>query len=654
MPLDSYLPKIDDRRFDDLMAEVRTRIARYTPEWTPVWSDVNETDPGVTMIEIFAWMTDLTLYRLNKVPALSYLKFLELIGIELRAAEPAHAEVTFPVLPSTTATYVIVPARTPLSADPGDGLPSLTFETDSSSIALRSRLVTVLAYDGFTYGGITAQNDAGTAGFEPFGPLAGTGSALLLGFDGPLPSGVDLALTVWTASGTGPPAAVSCGLPASRRYPSARLGWEFWNGKAWQSLDVLKDETVALTVSGRVHLRAPLVIDQPADFGGVASRQWIRARVLGGGYERTPELLAIRTNTTSASQVETFRDEVAGGSDGRPNQVLRLENPPVVDGTLVLEVDEGEGFLAWTAVPDLFGSGADDRHYVLDRSTGEVRFGDGTNGRIPIAYVDNPAANIVARIYRSGGGQRGNVKAGLVKTLQTSVPGVDETAVANLQAAYGARDEESLDSARKRAPLALKSGCRAVTAEDFEAAAESAGNVRRARALPLSHPDFPGVQVPGVITVVVVPDANPEDPRPMPSDGLLRTVCAALDQRRLLTTEVYVVPPTYLEIAVAVDVIVRNDADLAEVKTEVEASLLDYFHPLRGGETGEGWPFGGDVFYSRVQHRVFSVPGVERVERLTITLDGEEQPDCADVPVADAVLLFCLGNEVSVRYSFEE
>ena len=54
MPLESAIPPIDNRTYDSLLAEVRTRIARYTPEWTPVWTDVNDNDPGVTMTQVFA------------------------------------------------------------------------------------------------------------------------------------------------------------------------------------------------------------------------------------------------------------------------------------------------------------------------------------------------------------------------------------------------------------------------------------------------------------------------------------------------------------------------------------------------------------------------------------------------------------------------
>ena len=79
MPLEDHLPQIDDRRYDDIVAEVRTRIARYTPEWQPVWTDLNDSDPGITIVQVFAWLSEMLMYRMAQVPKLNYLKFLELI-----------------------------------------------------------------------------------------------------------------------------------------------------------------------------------------------------------------------------------------------------------------------------------------------------------------------------------------------------------------------------------------------------------------------------------------------------------------------------------------------------------------------------------------------------------------------------------------------
>ena len=85
-------PNLDDLRFqNDLVDEARKRIAHYCPEWT----DYNLSDPGVTLIELFAWMTELMVYRLNRVPEKNYVKFLDLLGMQLRPASSARTELTF-------------------------------------------------------------------------------------------------------------------------------------------------------------------------------------------------------------------------------------------------------------------------------------------------------------------------------------------------------------------------------------------------------------------------------------------------------------------------------------------------------------------------------------------------------------------------------
>ena len=90
MPLPE--PNLDDLRFqEDLVDEARRRIVRYCPEWT----DYNVSDPGITLIELFAWMTEMMVYRLNRVPEKSYVKFMELLGVQLQPASSARAELTF-------------------------------------------------------------------------------------------------------------------------------------------------------------------------------------------------------------------------------------------------------------------------------------------------------------------------------------------------------------------------------------------------------------------------------------------------------------------------------------------------------------------------------------------------------------------------------
>ena len=83
--------ELDDHTFQQIVDEAKRRIGRRCPEWT----DHNVSDPGVTLIELFAWMTELTLYRLNQVPEKNYRKFLELIGVTLESPAPALTDLRF-------------------------------------------------------------------------------------------------------------------------------------------------------------------------------------------------------------------------------------------------------------------------------------------------------------------------------------------------------------------------------------------------------------------------------------------------------------------------------------------------------------------------------------------------------------------------------
>ena len=659
MPLQA--PILDDRTFDQILAQAKLLIPRYAPEWT----NQSEADPGITLMELFASMTEMMLYRLNQVPDLNYIKFFQLLGIELNSAQPARADITFALTASSVQT-VIVPAGTQVAAS---GSPPIVFETDESLIALGAKLKALQSFDGFAYDVVTTANGAKGQWYYPFGPNAREGAALLLGFDAPAGFSTDqinLAVYVYTEGLA--PEGHNCDLDLNLLPVASTLVLEFWDGRYWNAIAMDKDDSRAFTRSGHMYFPAPGSRIKKDILGNVKdSLYWFRVRLQKKGYDMAPRLSAVITNTVSATQGQTIRNEIVGGSNGRPNQTFKLANAPVIkittpysvtgsDGLTVqvtsvqLELDEGAGFLAWQQVDDFFASGPDDPHFTLDRTTGQITFGDGQFGRIPVANPAEPNTNIVARFYRFGGGTQGNVGAGIVQSLQTFVNGVDSAT--NLQPAIGGSNEETLDSAKLRAPQQLKSKGRAVTAEDFEYIAEQTPGVRvrRAKALPLVHPKYPGVPIPGIVTVIVVPESDA--PNPIPGAATLAIVCAELNQHRLLTSEVYVVAPSYRLVLVEANVVVAPNADLSEVKKNVENALTRWFHPLTGGSDGQGWPFGGTIFYSDVYRVILSVPGVSRLQdnQLVIWLDNQRQVFCRDVPIGKGELLYTQGHQISVTY----
>src|SRR5262249_2242241 len=84
------LTTLDDRRFDDLVEEALGRASVHTPEWT----NLNRSDPGVTLIEVFAFLTQTLLYGANQIPAGNRRKFLQLLRIPLQTTAAARGLVT--------------------------------------------------------------------------------------------------------------------------------------------------------------------------------------------------------------------------------------------------------------------------------------------------------------------------------------------------------------------------------------------------------------------------------------------------------------------------------------------------------------------------------------------------------------------------------
>jgi predicted phage baseplate assembly protein len=449
MPLDEELPLIDDRRFRDIDAEIKSRIVRYTKEWNPTWNDLNDSDPGVTLAQVFAWLSEILIYRLNQVPKLNYVKFLQLLGIELKPATPALTEITFQVSKESTEPFVIVPSRTQVTADVGDGGGPVVFETTRAVVAVKAELTAIQVVKGDGYFLQTDANESAEQGFEPFSAEPDDGNALLLGFhyDGPFPR-VDIDLTVWAIENASGTAAYDCGLPETRFYTSADIVWEYSDGAEWSKMEVLKDETMAFVQSGRIVLKSiPEGQIKPDVIGKVEeSLYWIRARLDRSRYENPPKILAVRTNTVSAEQAKTIIGEILGGTDGLPNQTLRLESTPVLNGSLELVIDEGSGEEKWTEVEDFLGSSPEHKHFVLNRQSGEVIFGDGVrHGHIPARNVNNPGTNVKANVYRFGGGKKGNAPAGAVNTLLTPLQDIDGSKVTNLKAAHSGRDDETFE-----------------------------------------------------------------------------------------------------------------------------------------------------------------------------------------------------------------
>ena len=495
-------------------------------------------------------------------------------------------------------------------------LPRVTGITTGGAPVLAAR-----GYNDFTYTDQVA---------TPFAPTADTEPALYLGLGRPFD---DRPTSVYLQAEPPRPEEVAADALAETD-PAAQevLSWEYDAPDGARPLGA-RDETQGLSMSGLVSFAAPRDLTERSRFG--RSRYWLRLRWQRGTFPLPPRLRRVSLNTMWATQAVTVHDEILGSGNGNPGQVFTTAQAPVLPGQQLVVRESGqpdEVWALWDAQPDLYDSGPQDRHYILDPLTGEIRFGDGSSGRIP-----PPGQNNVRITYQTGGGEQGNRDAETIIELKSAVPYID--GVTNHEPATGGAASEPVDRAAGRGTRALRHRDRAVTAADLEdlATAASPAVARAAAVVPTFNPFSLWLDPQGAPTadhlavdagragVVIVPvDADTD--RPTPSLGLLREVQNYVQARFPETAGLWVAGPEWIGVRVETTVVPVSLGEADEVGARVRAAIEGYLHPLSGGSSGQGWAFGRKPHQSDLFTVIMAVDGVDDVRELTLSLE----PDTAD------------------------
>jgi hypothetical protein len=604
MPLP--LPRLDIRTFDQLVEEGQALLPLEAPSWT----DYNAHDPGITLLELFAWLAETGFYRLDRVPAASYRAFLRLAGIESLPARVARAVVVPKLAPP--ATLAFVPAGTRIASADGGVVFQTTLDT-SVSIARIAAVLTGSAADPVD------RSEAHLAG-ESFEIL----DALYLGFDVGLvntPAPLSLYFSTGEEEREG---------TASREHYGASLVWEYHTGAdVWAPLANVDDETRALTESGWVRFIVPATASHAP--GGIrapaqANYCFIRARLARGTYDCAPRMRAVYANALLARHAVSEPRRFLDVSRGHAAQTFSLGAAPIVPDTTRLEVIvDGVADAPWSEKATWDRVAPHARAFVVSSERGELTFGDGRIGRVP------PTGAQLWATFQIGGGPTGNVPAG---TLAQSVGlAGGDFAVTQPLAAIGGAPAESLDDAIGRLLDERARSARAVTARDFEDLVRAMPGVPIARAHALAdyHPDMPCISAPGSVTVIVVPRC--EVARPTPSAALLHAVTCYLESRRTLTTEVHVVGPCFTVVAVYARLHTSPGVDARALEETANAALNRFLDPLHGGRDGSGWPLGRDVHRAPVMALLQSLPGVIYVDELALQAGDGPKDLCGNVTI---------------------
>jgi predicted phage baseplate assembly protein len=352
------------------------------------------------------------------------------------------------------------------------------------------------------------------------------------------------------------------------------------------------------------------------------------------------KVLFIGINATEVVQSIKAQPEFLGTGTAQADQILTLVHKPVLQGSARIQVEESGDWTDWQAVDGFEASSEGSRHYVLDLEAGTVRFGNGVRGRAP-----QIGERIRALEYSYGGGTQGNVAAKAI----SKVANIGTLKASNPLPATGGAEGEAIAAALERVPGEFRRHDRAVTQSDFQelALATPGANVGRADCIPLFDPKTKSQDAAGVVSVVVWPAEDLKHPNaPTPDRTLLRQVCSWLDARRLVTTELYVIPPTYRQIAVAVGVQAKPGYGIEAVRRWVELVIRQYLAPLPPyGPDGGGWPLGRAVHGPELEAAALQVEGVLYVECLRIAQWDESTNQWAEAGIDSSASNGCVPRE---------
>jgi predicted phage baseplate assembly protein len=692
MPL--TLPNLDDRRWAELTEEGRALIPYYAPEWT----DHNAHDPGVTLLELFAWLAEMDVYQLNRVTERNKLKFLSLVGIHPEPPRPSLTVLSLTAKPGQTAA---IPATVEFEGkDTAGQVARFNLLDDLTVVPIE--LQSVLREDRNGVQDLTGRWRRGET-MSLFGAEPEIGAGFYLGFNQALPQDAPVTLFFVTrdlresdverrriieeiaareaACRAPEPCLMNGEAPGIERagqfaklsysHHSARVVWEYYDdSQTWRRLEtdsgLITDETRAFTLNGRVVISVDSMMARKR-IGQSEELYFLRCRLLAGDFDAPPQSRALVINGALAEQsVATgeWREfqtssgplkievEDLGKGEGRPNQRLNIGRPAAAPSGFRLFTFENDVWREWMRRQDFDASRRADAHFLLDPTAGAVIFGDGEKGRV----IPRDAQVIAA--YRSTLAETGNLAAGAVTKLadtthNRTLPGFDFDAVkvklaaiVNPVSADGGAAAETFVHAAGRGFESVETTPRAVTLDDYERLARETPGARLARVSARAnlYPEFQCVNAPGMITVIILPYL-PKD-RPSPSAGLRRAVAGYLARRRVIGARVEVVGPAYREVIVRARAQSCAGANRAETRQRIVAALDRFFHPLTGGPDGSGWPFGRDVYRSEVLQTIDETAGVDHALSLELVVDG--QAHCGNVCLGALELVAAGRHQIEV------
>ena len=667
------LPEIhlDQTSFDEIVDRAKNRIVSFYPDWT----DFNYHDPGITLIELFAWRKEIQQYELNHIGERHRRKYLQLLGTDVRHRAPAHCYVTAQV-PSPC----VIPEGCRLEAV------GVIFETEERQMLPGVSITCCVGWLEDRVGYLDGHRLALEQPFQfyPFGREAKEGTCLYIGLSGPLPQGECVALTVQTdkRSGSGR------NLPGKDTIPLARLHFSYWDGSEYQPVELIREETFGFLIDGQVWFRVNGQMKE-RQVGGEKG-YFLRIRLLESQYEAAPVISFLDMNTLRVQQKETVAkwmavpgdvqggvlwcghhlcavgevkvfekqqgqykeipvlskefEEAAGRTRIRIKQNTKELTAPrdfwilaysreewyrhhfvlgIAHGFPNESFDLDEDQVCWEDLellveeadePGVYRKWDKREDFTLSGPEDMHFCVDGATGRILFGngiHGMAPEGRVLLISYSRVLGSGGNVKAMRVHSFQDQ--SLKEIRVTNRWDAGGGRDEESVEEAFARIRGELTQPGNLVTAQDYEREVRTTPGlwVESCKALFGTEGEEKGAEE--TVRIVVKPYST--ESRPGLTPAFIRNILRHLEKKRLLGVQIKVLPPSYIRLSAWVDVMVYPQYHNAEAM--VEQAVEEYLAVFRE-------QFGGVISYTGLYGMIERLDCVAGIRHLTLEAQGNQ------------------------------
>ena len=725
MPL--QIPKIDDRRYQDLLDEALNRIPVHNPEWT----NFNRSDPGVTLIEVFAFMTESLLYRANLIPERSRRKFLQLLGIPLNPATSARGIVSFTNERGESKTVTLeagvevsageVPFRTERALDVLPIEAYVYFKRPLREADFEKEEYYRQLYASFQ--GEELEDEVDLRLYETV-PLEGAGDAGMSLGDDTIDNSIWIALLARenedpkiirekiankTLSLGIVPALDASALrlpPGGQQANKENSSWLYYKIPKLPDKNLLPDDARLrnpdyrelpanqtidiLTEPGIVEINLPSARElefwenlEPLELGAddfppsledtkQSARLITWLRITGNETAVKSRFLWVGINAATVSQRTRVAGELVGEGTGEIDQVYKVTRPPIVPRSVRVFVSRpGSLTEEWQEIDDLLAAGSEvvkpdlrqppgaraakfrsAKVFTVNHESGEIRFGDGEHGQRP------PLEARINVSYDYGAGVAGNVGVGEINTGSVLPAGLK---VSNPVRTWGGANSENVLDGERQIKSYLRHHDRLVTVQDFKTIVLRTPGVLigRVEVIPTFNPDFspnePG-DAPGAVTVLVIPKYDQQQPdAPVPDRPFLDTICRFLDERRLVTTEIFLRGAVYKPLWISVGINVVAEKSVPEVREAVKKALLEFLAPLdpnfdllgeAGGEKPNGWRLRKPVTAKELLAVASRVAGVMFVN--DVLLAEGDNPGSEQVAINGLELPRVLGISVAV------